>query len=299
MEWTFEQVAGPFGCTSEGPAWDGRHLYFTLVQQSRIMRFDPASGECVEWRTGTDRTNGMLYDAKGRLHGCSATGRSIVRFEPDGGTTVVADRMDGKRLNTPNDLAIDHSGRIWFSNPWNEPLLLPGMQMELQDESVMLAAPSADGSYKVSRATFDTTSPNGVLLSADQRTLYVSQCDYGEECIRELRAYPILADGTLGRYSVLHQFGRDFRGVHRAVDGMCLDADGNIVATAGYKKSGPGPMIYVFTPTGRILESHPVPVDRPTNCTFGDADLRTLYVTTGDGFLFRVRTQRQGWNLHP
>ncbi|MBM3347505.1 MAG: SMP-30/gluconolactonase/LRE family protein [Betaproteobacteria bacterium] len=263
------------------------------------MRFDPQTGDCVEWRSGTNRTNCILFDARGRLHGCSATGRAIVRFEPDGSTTVVADRVDGKRLNTPNDLAIDHGGRIWFSNPWNEPLLLPGMQMELQDESVMLATPSTDGTYAVRRATFDTTSPTGVLLSADQRTLYVSQCDYGEDRIRELRAYPILADGTLGPYAVLHQFGRDFRGVHRAVDGMCLDANGNIVATAGYRKSGPGPMVYVFTPTGRILESHPVPVDRPTNCTFGDADLRTLYVTTGDGFLFRVRTGRQGWNLHP
>ena len=76
---------------------------------------------------------------------------------------------------------------------------------------------------------------------------------------------------------------------------MTLDADGNIVACAGFEESGPGPMIYVFSPTGRVLETHPMRVDRPTNCCFGDADMRTLYVTTGGGHLFRARTDRTGW----
>jgi len=92
---------------------------------------------------------------------------------------------------------------------------------------------------------------------------------------------------------VLHDFGP-----HRGADGMTLDAEGNLVVTAGWRRSGPGPMIYVFAPDGTVLETHPFPGDRPTNCTFGDPDLRTLYVTAGDGCLYRARTHRQGILLH-
>ena len=299
MAWKFELLGGPFGCTTEGPAWDGRYLSFTMIQQSRIMRYEPKKDEFTEWKTGTHATNGTLFGADGLLYGCCAGGRSIVRFETDGRTTVIVDRLEGKRLNTPNDLAIDRQGRIWFTNPWNEALADPGDRSEFADEHVLRADPGPGGKWTVARATSDVTQPNGVLLSADQRTLYVSQCDYGEDKLRELRAYPINPDGSLGRHTVMHQFGKDYRGVHRAVDGMCLDSEGNIVACAGYEKSGPGPLIYVFSPSGRILETHLVPVDHPTNCTFGDADLHSLYITTKNGHLFRVRTDRQGWNLYP
>jgi gluconolactonase len=142
--------------------------------------------------------------------------------------------------------------------------------------------------------TFDTTRTNGLLVAPDQHTLYVAQSEYGEHKMRELRAYPINDDGSLGAYCVLHTFYP-----HRGIDGMCLDTEGNIVATAGWDESGPGPMIYVFSPTGRVLETHPVPVDRPTNCTFGDSDLRTLYVTTASGYLLRARTPRQGHLVYP
>lgn len=141
------------------------------------------------------------------------------------------------------------------------------------------------------------TSPNGVLLSLDEHTLYVSVCDYGEDRLRELRAYPINDDGSLGRYTVLHQFGKDYRGTHRAVYGMCIDAEGNIIACAGWAKSGPGSLIYVFAPSGRVIETHALPADHPANCTFGDADLQSLYVTTRAGHLLRARTERQGRNL--
>jgi gluconolactonase len=141
--------------------------------------------------------------------------------------------------------------------------------------------------------TRDTTKPNGILVSPDQKTLYVAQSEYGEQARRELRGYPIGPDGTLGPYRVLHNFHP-----HRGIDGMCLDADGNIVATAGWEQSGPGPMIYVFAPSGRVLETHPVPADRPTNCTFGDADLQTLYVTAS-ACLYRARMNRAGCRLYP
>jgi gluconolactonase len=148
--------------------------------------------------------------------------------------------------------------------------------------------------------TFDTTAPNGVLLSQDERTLYVAESNF--KGTRELRAYPLNDDDTLGKYVVLHAFGQDHRGTQRGVDGMCLDTEGNIVATAGWCKSGPGPLVYVFAASGRVLETHAPPMvgksPEPKNCAFGDADLSTLYVTTGNGHLYRVRnTGRRGWRL--
>lgn len=301
MDWNFEVVAGPYDAVAEGPAWDGRYVYFTLIQQSRIMRYDPATGACIEWHGNSQRSNGLLFDAQGKLYGCSVTKQAIIRLDADGSTTVIADRLDGSPINTPNDLAIDRKGRIWFTCPWNTKMLLPGQRRGLEDEPVLRADPSPDGSWSVVRAASDTSNPNGILISPDAHTLYVSQCDYGFDKPRELRAYPVGDNGALGPYVVLHTFGQDHRGVHRAIDGMCLDAEGNIVAAAGQPESGPGPMIYVFSPAGRVLETHPC--ERPTNCTFGDPDLRTLYVTTGSmkgpGRLLRARTHRKGWNLYP
>jgi gluconolactonase len=166
--------------------------------------------------------------------------------------------------------------------------------MELDHESVFRLDRSGPDRWTIHRATFDTTRPNGLLVSADQRTLYVAQSDYGADRKRELRAYPIRDDGSLGAYVVLHDFGP-----HRGIDGMCLDTEGNIIATAGWQQSGPGPMLYVFTPAGRVLETHPLPTDKPTNCTFGGPDLRTLYVTTGTGHVYVTQTERKGYLLYP
>ena len=124
--------------------------------------------------------------------------------------------------------------------------------------------------------------------------LYVAESKYGEDAKRELRAYPIESDGSLGEHLVLHNFYP-----HRGIDGMCLDTEGNIVATAGWSDSGPGPMIYVFAPNGRVLETHPLPTDaRPTNCTFGGPDLTTLFITVA-GCLYRAHTDRKGYLIYP
>jgi len=79
----------------------------------------------------------------------------------------------------------------------------------------------------------------------------------------------------------------------------CLDRDGNIIATNGWEMSGPGGMITVFSPTGRVLETHLVPANRPTNCCFGGPDLTTLFVTTVEGHFFKVQTDRVGWAMYP
>ena len=300
MEWRFELLAPLFGGITEGPVWDGEAVLFTHIPAHRIMRYDPRSGTFSEWRGATNHTNGLAHDAEGRLYGCSSGGRSIVRFEPDGGTATIADRVDGQKLNTPNDLAVDRRGRIWFTNPWNTPNVDPSEAEELDNRSVLRADPQPDGSYSVTRVTFDTTMPNGVLVSPDDSTLYVAESNSDDISIdRELRAYPINNDGSLGPYTVLHTFGRDSDQVHRGIDGMCLDIDGNIVATAGWPTAGPGPMIYVFSPSGRVLETHRVPATRPTNCCFGGPGRSTLYVTSTDGHFFKAETDRVGWAIYP
>jgi hypothetical protein len=90
MAWEFEMVAGPFNPRlTEGPAWDGKALLFTHIPASRILRYDPATGECTVFREHTNHTNGLAFDSEGRLYGCCSGGRSIVRFEPDGTTTTI------------------------------------------------------------------------------------------------------------------------------------------------------------------------------------------------------------------
>ena len=300
MSWKFELLRKPEGeLITEGPVWTGEEILFTHIRKSRILRYDPKTGAITEWRSGTNRTNGLCFDDHGRLFGCCSGGRSIVRFDPDGKTVVIAGRLDGKKLSTPNDLAIDRKGRIWFTNPVNDGNWDKTEVEELDHRSVLRADPQSDGSYKVTRVTFDTTQPNGILVSQDNRTLYVAESGFTRGVPRQLRAYPIREDGSLGAYDALFTWGDDARGVHRGIDGMCLDAEGNIVATAGWDISGAGPMLYVFSPTGRVLETHPIPASRPTNVCFGGPDMTTVFVTTGHGHFFKAQTHRVGWAMYP
>jgi gluconolactonase len=287
MSWDFELVAGPFGFT-EGPAWDGEAVLFTDMPNQRILRYSPGSGETTVFRDTPGKPNGLMFDKDGRLYGCEDAGRRVARYNADGTTTTIVERFEGRRLNSPNDLAFDRQGRLWFSDPRYSDQI---DDLELDHQSVYRAELQPDGDWRLDRITFDTTKPNGLLISPDQRWLYVAQSHYGEGKRRELRAYKLDDDGFVaGAYEVLHTFYP-----HRGIDGMCLDTEGHIIAAAGWQQSGPGPMIYVFAPDGRILETHPVPVDRPTNCTFGGEDVQTLYVTAG-GCLFRARTERTGYS---
>ena len=300
MSWRFELLAKPYGTVTEGPVWDGEALLFTHILSSRILRYDPKGGQITDWRTGTNRTNGLCHDTSGRLFGACSGGRSIVRFDSDGGAVTVADRLDGKRINTPNDLAVDAQGRIWFTNPWNTGNVDATEVQELDRRTVLRADPRSDGSYAVTEVETDSTMPNGILVSIDGKTLYVAESNSDNASIdRELRAYPINGDGSLGPYAMLHAFGTDGKTAQRGIDGMCLDREGNIVATAGWPTSGPGPLIYVFAPNGRVIETHPVPCIRPTNCCFGGPDRSTLFVTSAEGHLFKAQTDMEGWANYP
>ena len=298
MAWDFVLVNGPYGGTTEGPAWDGSGLLFTHIPASMVYRYDLGLRASTVLRSETNWANGLTFDAEGRLYACEGGARRVVRYEADGGTTVLMDSFEGARLNVPNDLALDPDGRVWFTDPyyegsggaWSE----DRANKDLDHDSVYRLDPGPGDSWTVTRVTFDTTRPNGLLLSLDYRTLYVAQSGRRPEEKRQLRAYPVRSDGSLGDHAVLHDFGE-----YRGIDGMCLDTEGKVVATAGNYSGGPGPMVYVFSPSGDVLETHPVPVDSPTNCTFGGPDLTTLYVTTGGGCVFQVQTERQGRLLFP
>jgi gluconolactonase len=258
---------------TEGPALapDGS-IFFSDIGQA-IYRYDPKTGQTALFRQPSGRANGLMFNQQGALIACEGanTGgnRRIsittgIDGAKDGTVKTLADRYDGKRFNSPNDLAIDARGNVYFTDPryvGSEP-------RELDFEAVFLV--SADGSVKV--ATREVSKPNGILVSPDGKTVYVS--DNNPQGNRYLVAFAVKPDGTLDNKRVLNDFGTG-----RGIDGMTLDRDGNIFATAG---SGEKAGVYVFSPDGKSLALIPTLGD-PTNCVFGGGtDSSTLYVTSAN-----------------
>jgi gluconolactonase len=291
MSWNFERVAGPFAGATAGLAWDGTGMVFSALDEQRLLRFDPRSGSVDELRRYTLRTSGIAFGSGGVIFGCQEAGRRIIAFMPDGSARQTAYKLDGQFHNQPNDLVVDRSGRVWFSDP---PMTrrTPGIYEfpPLEHASVLRLerTPTPQRHWTLRRITHDTLAPRAVLLSADERTLYVAEGDVSRGGPRELRAYEIGTDGAVGVHAVLHTFGADHRGPQRGIEGMCLDALGNIVACGGWRKNGPGALIYVFAPAGPVLETHALPTDLPMRCAFGDPGLDALYVTGSDGCLYRA-----------
>jgi len=277
MSWNFENAAPVIGSITEGNAWDGKRLLYSNIAMNRILSLDPVSGLVEIFREDTEGTNGLNFDSEGRLFGCSGNGRKIVRFDPNGAMVTIADRLDGRRINSPNDLAITPSGSIYFSDRVGDTTPEVGITFS----AIISAEPQEDGTYKTVRRTFDSSMPNGLIFSNDYKILYVAQSDYRADEKRELRAYPVNDDGSLGEYEVLHDFGP-----HRGIDGMTLSSEGNIVACTGWEISGPGGNVTVFDPKGRIIETHPTTAERPTNCTFVGED---LYVSSIEGHCLVAR----------
>lgn len=277
--WTFELVAGPFGFT-EGPVWDGSGVLFASMPSSRIMRYDAETGEVRVLAEGTNGANGLALDAEGRLYVCESNAGRVMRYDQDGSRGVLADRFEGKRLNSPNDVVVDSRGSVWFTDPRYGDRSI----MELDHDSVYRLDPGEDGEHRITRVTFDTTRPNGLVFSADESTLYVAESPPAPDGVRQLRAYPVLRDRSLGTMQVLHEFGPN-----RGIDGMCLDEAGRIVAAAGWAEGGPGSRIAVFESDGSVLAIHPTPAE-PTNCCFGGEDLTVLFVTAKDGALYWAKS---------
>lgn len=286
-DWDFQRVAGPYEFT-EGPVWDGEAVLFSDMPSDQIYRYDPETSDCSVAYTDSGASNGLKLDEEGRLYACEMVGRRVVRYDGDE-RTVVASHYEGDRFNSPNDLAIE-DGQLWFTDPYyGAPWEPDDKELELGHRSVY-RIDLDDPDLEPVRVTTDTAQPNGILVSPDRETLYVAEHLPGEANPMELVGYPIHDDLTVGEREVLHNFYP-----HRGIDGMCLDEGGNIVAAAGGAETGPGPMLYVFAPNGRVLETHPVPDTAPTNCAFAEDDLSTIYLTGGDGGLYRAETDRTGY----
>ncbi len=279
--WDWELIAKHDSLT-EGPTWDGNGLLYNECYASTTYRWDPKTGESSVWRNQSNQANGMKFDRSGRLFACEGGANQVVEIDtsnPDSDATVIANSLDGAKINMPNDLDIDGHGRVYFSDPnySDKPNNLP-------HESVYLAEHIFGGNWTTKRVTFDTNRPNGVLLSADQSTLYVAESPVKPDLKRQLRAYPINSDGTLGDKTVLFDFGPG-----RGIDGMAINTDGQIVATAGSSAAGAGSAIYIFEPNCLVRATYRTPADSPTNCTFGGAGLDVLFVTFATGHVYQVK----------
>jgi gluconolactonase len=286
MDWKFELVAGPCKGRTGGLAWDGKGMLFSAVAEERILRYDPSTGKTELFRWFTGRTNGLAVAKDGTVFGAQEGGRRVIHFLNDGSTAPTQELLDGAHHNQPVDLVIDGKGRLWIADPYNAqaPYGPPAFPL-LPHASVLRMDSYGPGLYRLSRVTHDTAAPRAVLLSADEKTLYVADGDVERGDVCQLFAYPLDKHGVVGHRRTLLNLQANERGI----EGMCLDSEGNIVACMGWKKSGTAPAIVVISPGGTLPETHPAPADAPMRCAFGDADFGSLYVTAADGGLYRAR----------
>ena len=260
-------------------AADGSILFSDIG--NRIMKFDPATGKVSTFRDPSGRANGLIFDPQGRLiaaEGANTGGlRRVSITEKDGTIRTLADRYQGKRFNSPNDVAIDTQGRVYVSDPryvGNEP-------RELDFEGVFRVDP--DG--KVTRLETTARKPNGLAVSPDGKTLYVADNGPGR---RVLLALDLSPAGDVSHPRVLVELGE------RGIDGMTVTTDGRIVATAG---SGSKAGVYIYKSDGTPAGFIPTP-ESPSNVEFGGPHRKTLYITAGIS-LYRVETTMTGYHVWP
>lgn len=264
----FERVATGFRFT-EGPTAGARgDIYFTDIPNQRIHKFDCKTGKTTVFRENSGRANGLLFDSQGRLIACEGGRRRLVRIEGKK-TTVLAERWNDKRLNSPNDLAIDKAGGIWFTDPRY------GNQEDRELEVMAVYYLSAKG--KLTQVIDDLPRPNGILLSADAKTLYVAA-----NRKQLIMAYDVKEPGVVSRGRLFAALNKKARG---GPDGMTLDAMGNVYC------AGQG-HIWIWDPKGKLLHKLKVP-EGPTNCAFGGPQLGTLYVTARTS-LYRLAMKVKG-----
>ena len=286
MAWNFELAAGPYKGRTGGLAWDGKGMLFSAVAEERILRYDPSTEKTDVFRRWTGRTNGIAVAKDGTVFGAQEGGRRVIHFLSDGSTAPTQELLDGAHHNQPVDIAIDSKGRLWIADAYNaQPPYGPPAYPFLPHASVLRMDGYGAGLWRLTRVTHDTFGPRAVLLSADEKTLYVADGDVERGDVCQLLAYPVNSHGSVAHPKTLLTLAANERGI----EGMCLDSEGNIIACMGWNKSGQPPAIVVVSPGGTLLETHPAPADAPMRCAFGDADLGTLYVTAGDGGLYRAR----------
>jgi gluconolactonase len=288
-------------CFLEGPAYDGKgNLYFSDVAGNRILKLDEA-GKISTFRADSGQTNGNAFDAQGRLISCEggemAPGRRrIVRTDmATGAVTVLAERYEGKRFNSPNDVCVDPLARVWFTDPRYSP---NRNDLEMDVEGVYRI--DADGKVTRVLTQKEIQRPNGIAVAPDGKSLYVIDSHPKVGGNRKIWAFAIAGDGSLSGQRLVYDFGKG-----RGGDGMRIDVRGNIWVAAGISVvRGPGetldvpPGIYVIQPDGKLLGRIPVPENLITNLSFAGADRKTIYVTAGKT-LYRFQTNVAGFSVLP
>jgi gluconolactonase len=262
---------------TEGPAWfpATRTLVFSDIPNSKLMQWRETDGLSVYRQS--EQSNGNILDLQGRLITCQHAGRNLVRTEADGKVAVLADKYDGHRFNSPNDVAVRSDGTLWFTDP---PWGLTG-EREIPGNWVYKLDPAAGAVEPVIK---DLAMPNGIVFSPDETRLYVA--DTGghpklsvvefQKLPASIRCYEVNQQGKLGKQ--LFQ-------IEQGSDGMRMDVKGNLYTTTGGK-------VHIYTPDGRKLEQIDVP-EGPANCCFGGDDMKTLFITASTG-LYSIRMKNAG-----
>lgn len=265
-----EKLAGGMVFT-EGPVWmeDTKTLIFSDIPASRLLRWNPAEGKLSEFRA-SEAANGNTVDAEGRLITCQHGARNVIRTEKDGGITVLADRFEGKRLNSPNDVVVHRDGSIWFTDPHY------GLKSKEEREQ------TANRVYRIDPKTLAVTAvseefdmPNGLAFSPDFTRLYIA--DSGKP--QRVGVFEVKPDGTLGPA---------IRWLEGGSDGVRVDEAGNLYTTA---HDG----VRVYSPEGKKIATFIIP-EGPANCGFGGEDFKTLFITARTS-LYSVRLQIPGARL--
>ena len=275
---------------SEGPTWDrkGGFVLFSDIPRNSVMKWKEGEGISLYLKpsgyTGAvpygkePGSNGLLLDADGKLYSAEHGDRRISILYPDGGKRTLADNYQGKRLNSPNDLARHSSGAIYFTDPpYGLPENVNDKRKELDFQGVYRVTP--DG--KLTLLTKEFTRPNGIAFSPDEKTLYVAQSDPAKAI---WKAFPVKGDGTIGDGKVLADVTSMVGKMKGLPDGLKVDRSGNLWAT------GPGG-IHIIAPNGKMLGRIETG-EATANCVWGD-DGSTLYITT-DMYLTRIKTRTKG-----
>ena len=286
----------------EGPAVDAAgNLYFSDIFDSRIHRMT-SEGVVSVFRADSGRTNGNTFDARGRLISCEGAEqgpggrRRIVRTDLEtGAVEVLTERFEGRRYNSPNDVCVDHLGRIWFTDPFYGD---DRSELELDAEAVYRI--EVDGRVTRILSQPEVERPNGLAITPDGTTLYLVDSHPRPGGNRKVWAFEVGADGRLGGRRLVFDFGRG-----RGGDGLRLDVQGNLWVAGGIgfpRTSGETtdvpPGVYVLTPEGRLLGRVPIPEDLVTNLAFGGPNRTTLHVTAGKS-IYRIETAVPGYSLFP
>jgi gluconolactonase len=249
-------LAGGFNFT-EGPAVDASGLlYFTDLGRGRVHTLDDEGAVSIFRDDSAGRANGLFFDTKNRLHACEGGTGRVTRTEADGSRTVLAEQFDNTRFNSPNDLVLDGRGGLYFTDPFF------GRSVDQPQPVQGVYHLAADG--QVSLAISDMNRPNGIILSADGKTLFVA-----DDGASRIRSYDIQEDGSIGN-------GRDFAVMEGISDGLALDAKGNLYAAGGLRTPA-SQGVWIFSPQGTHIGIIAMP-EMPTNCTFAN---NTLYITAG------------------